>query len=103
MKKCWDYFITHGITKAGAAGLLGNLQAESGVRPNILEKSKVSKVGMNSEEYIRRTNDGTYKNFCIIELVLDWFNGLILQENKIYIIIAEEKLKIYIVNWNFYL
>jgi LysM repeat protein len=63
MKKCWDYFITHGITKAGAAGLLGNLQAESGVRPNILEKSKVSKVGMNSEEYIRRTNDGTYKNF----------------------------------------
>lgn len=64
MKKCWNYFLERGITKAGAAGLLGNLKAESGVRPNILEKSKQSKIGLNSEEYIRRVNAGTYTNFA---------------------------------------
>ena len=63
MKKCWKYFLDHGITKEGAAGLLGNLQAESGVRPDILERSKQSKLNMDSQEYIRRVNDGSYTNF----------------------------------------
>ena len=63
IKKCYKYFIDHGLTKEGAAGLLGNLKAESGVRPDILEKSKQTKLGMTSEEYIRKVNDGTYTNF----------------------------------------
>ena len=63
MKKVYKYLIDHGYTKEGAAGLIGNLKAESGVRPDILEKSKQSKLGMNSEEYIRRVNDGSYTNF----------------------------------------
>ena len=63
MKICWRFFLHHGITKEGAAGLLGNLKAESGVRPDILEKSKQSKLHMTSEEYIRKVNDGTYTKF----------------------------------------
>ena len=63
IKKCWDYFISHGFTKEGAAGLLGNLQAESGVRSSIYEKSKRKKIGLTDEEYIRKTNHGTYHNF----------------------------------------
>lgn len=63
MKICWRFFLNHGITKEGAAGLLGNLQAESGVRPNILEKSKQSKLHMTSEEYIQKVNDGSYTGF----------------------------------------
>lgn len=64
IKKCYKYFIDHGLTKEGAAGLIGNLKAESGVRPNILEYSKQTKLHMTSEEYIRKTNDGTYTNFA---------------------------------------
>lgn len=63
MKIIWDFCLSHGYTKEGAAALLGNMKAESGIRPNILEKSKQSKIGMTSEEYIRRVNDGTYTNF----------------------------------------
>lgn len=63
MKKCWQFFLNKGITKEGAAGLLGNLQAESAVRPDILEKSKQGKLRLTSKEYIKKVNDGTYKNF----------------------------------------
>lgn len=63
MRICYNYFINHGLTKEGAAGLLANLKAESGVRPDILEKSKQSKLGMDSATYIKKVNDGTYTNF----------------------------------------
>lgn len=63
IKKVYKYLLEHGYTKEGAAGLIGNLKAESGVRPDILERSKQSKLNMNSEEYIRRVNDGSYTNF----------------------------------------
>ena len=50
MKKCWQFFLNNGITKEGDAGLLGNLQDESAVRPEILEKSKQRKLSLTSEE-----------------------------------------------------
>ncbi len=51
------------FTKAGATGIMGNLYAESGLNPRVYEKSKHKKIGLNDEEYIRKTNDGSYKNF----------------------------------------
>ena len=63
MRICWRFFLNHGITKEGAAGLLGNLQAESGVRPNILETKYQNRLHMTSEEYIRKVNDGSYTEF----------------------------------------
>ncbi len=63
IKKCYQYFLSQGLTKEGAAGLIGNLKAESGVRPDILEYSKQRKLQMTSEQYIQKTNDGTYTNF----------------------------------------
>ena len=50
MKKCWKIFLNNGITIEGDAGLLGNLQDESAVRPEILEKSKQRKLSLKSEE-----------------------------------------------------
>ena len=51
------------FTKAGATGIMGNLYAESGLNPRVYERSKHKKIGLSDEEYIRKTNDGSYKNF----------------------------------------
>ena len=56
----WKYLIGKGYTKAGTAGLMGNLKAESGVRSVIYENSKKSKIGLSDEEYVRRVNNGQY-------------------------------------------
>ena len=58
-----NHLLNHGFTRAGAAGVMGNLYAESGLNPRVYEKSKHKRIGLSNEEYIRRTNDGTYKNF----------------------------------------
>ena len=42
---------------------MGNLYAESGLNPRVYERSKHKKIGLSDEEYIRKTNDGSYKNF----------------------------------------
>lgn len=33
----WKFLLSHGLTKAGAAGLMGNMHAESGIIPNRVE------------------------------------------------------------------
>ena len=38
MKVCWDFLIEMGLSEQGAAGLMGNLYAESGVNPMVLER-----------------------------------------------------------------
>ena len=35
----WDKLLAAGLTPAGAAGLMGNLQAESGLNPRNLQNS----------------------------------------------------------------
>ena len=37
MKKVWSYLVKHGMTEAGAAGMMGNMYAESGIIPNRVE------------------------------------------------------------------
>ena len=75
-------FLNNGITIEGAAWLLGNLQDESAVRPEILEKSKQRKLSLTSEEQMRKVNDGTYKNFFTIGTALGQCNGLINKKTK---------------------
>ena len=58
-----NHLLNHGFTKAGTAGIMGNLYAESGLNPRVYEKSKHKRIGLSNEEYIRKTNDGSYKNF----------------------------------------
>jgi hypothetical protein len=61
--KIKNYLRSHKFTSAGAAGLMGNLEAESGLRPDVYEYSKQKIIGLSQADYIRKTNDGSYKNF----------------------------------------
>ena len=47
-----------GTTKAGACGVLGNVQAESAFRPNNLQDSYNSLLGISDEEFVRRVDSG---------------------------------------------
>lgn len=59
----WKALIRAGCTPAGAAGLMGNLYAESACRPNNLQQSGNKSTGLSDEEYTRRVDAGTYKRF----------------------------------------
>ena len=62
-EKIWSFLKTHGMTDAGAAGVMGNLYAESGLRPNNLQNSYEGKLGMADAEYTAMVDHGTYTNF----------------------------------------
>ncbi len=59
----WSFLKAKGLTDAGAAGLMGNLYAESGLRPNNLQNSYEGKLGMADAEYTEMVDKGTYTNF----------------------------------------
>ena len=62
-QKIWDRLLSAGLTPAGAAGLMGNLQAESGLRPDNLQNSYEKKLGMPDEEYTAAVDCGAYTGF----------------------------------------
>ena len=43
----WNYFKNKGLNDFGVAGLMGNLYAESGLRPTNLQNTYETKLGMN--------------------------------------------------------
>ena len=63
-QKIWDKLIASGLTPAGAAGLLGNLYAESGLRPDNLQNTYEAKLGFTDEGYTVAVDNGTYTNFA---------------------------------------
>ena len=56
----WDALLSNGWTSVAAAGLMGNLQAESRLRPNNLEDEMNTSFGMTDEDYTRRVNTNDY-------------------------------------------
>ena len=62
-KQIWDFLKAEGFSDFGVAGLMGNLFAESGLRPNNMEDQYQSKLGYNDESYTRAVDNGTYTNF----------------------------------------
>lgn len=62
-EKIWSFLKAQGLTGAGAAGLMGNLYAESGLRSNNLQNSCEGKLGMTGAEYTERVDKGSYTNF----------------------------------------
>ena len=62
-KKMWDFFKSKGLNDFGIAGLMGNLYAESGLRPTNLQNSYEKKLGMTDAEYTAAVDAGTYTNF----------------------------------------
>ena len=63
-QKIWDKLISSGMTKAGAAGLMGNLEAESALNPENLQNSYEKSLGYTDESYTKAVDTGTYANFA---------------------------------------
>ena len=55
----WNYLINY-VTKEGAGGIMGNLYAESALKPDVYETSKHNKIGLSNADYVRKVNSGEY-------------------------------------------
>ena len=61
--KIWNYLKKKGLNDYGTAGLMGNLFAESGLKPTNLQNSCEKPVGMTDAEYTKAVDKKTYCNF----------------------------------------
>ena len=62
-ERIYSRLIAAGMSQAGAAGVLGNLEAESALRANNLQDVYNTKLGMSDEAYTAAVDKGTYGNF----------------------------------------
>lgn len=62
-EKIWNYLKAQGLTDCGAAGLMGNLYAESGLIPTNLQNSYEKKLGYTDATYTEAVDSGAYSNF----------------------------------------
>ena len=63
-KYIWNRLTAAGLTPAGAAGLMGNLYAESGLNPANLQNTHEKKLGLTDAAYTAAVDAGTYTNFA---------------------------------------
>ena len=59
-EKIWRYLRSLGYSKAGTAGIMGNLYKESGLIPSNLQNTSNKRLGMSDDEYTNAVNNGTY-------------------------------------------
>ena len=59
----WNFLRQQGISEAGAAGIMGNLYAESGLSPINLQNTYNSSLGYTDQEYTNAVDNGKYKKF----------------------------------------
>lgn len=62
-QKIWNYFKSKGLNDYGCAGLLGNLQVESGLKSNNLQNTYERSLGYTDDNYVAAVDNGTYTNF----------------------------------------
>ena len=62
-KHIWDFLMGKIGNAFGAAGLMGNLYAESGLKPNNLQNSFNKKLNITDEEYTMLVDGGHYPDF----------------------------------------
>ena len=62
-KRIWDFLKAEGFNDFGVAGLMGNLDAESGLRPNNLQDTYGAKFKLTDAQYTTAVDNGTYTNF----------------------------------------
>lgn len=60
----WTFLMEKIGNAYGVAGLMGNLNAESGLVPAVLEIAKRNKLGHTSKTYTVAVDNGTYTNFA---------------------------------------
>lgn len=62
-EKIWNFLIGKGLNAYGAAGLMGNLYAESALNPANLQNSYEKKLGYTDDTYTTSVDNGDYTNF----------------------------------------
>ena len=62
-EKIWNYLYSKLNNAYGVAGLMGNIQAESGLVPTNLQNSYEKKLGMTDAQYTAAVDNGSYTNF----------------------------------------
>ena len=62
-QKIWNYFKEKGLSNEGIAGLMGNMQQESGLNPTNLQNSYETKLGYSDQSYTNAVDNGSYNNF----------------------------------------
>ena len=63
-ERIWNYLTAAGMTDCGAAGLMGNLYAESGLIPTNLQNTYEKKLGYTDAAYTAAVDSGAYTNFA---------------------------------------
>ncbi len=77
----YDFLLSKGITPVGAAGIMGNIEAESNFNPNNLEDTSNRQSGVSDEQFTSWVNSGTIsKN----EFILSTQYGVCLRSGKGY-------------------
>ena len=59
----WDFLKSQGLNDYGIAGLMGNLYAESGLKPTNLQNTYEKKLGYTDAEYTAAVDQKIYDNF----------------------------------------
>lgn len=59
-ERIWNYFMGKGLTACGCAGLIGNLYAESGLRPDNLQGTGNLRLFMSDEQYVKAVDSESY-------------------------------------------
>ena len=62
-EKIWNYLMSKFNNPYGVAGLMGNLYAESGFRPENLQNSYEKSLKLTDIEYTTKVDNGAYTNF----------------------------------------
>lgn len=62
-KALWTALKNAGCTDEGAAGAMGNIQAESNFRSNNLQNTYEKSLGLSDEQYTAQVDSGAYSNF----------------------------------------
>lgn len=63
-KQIWDFLKAKGLNDYAVAGVMGNLKAESNLRPNNLQNSFEKKLGYTDISYTQVVDSGRYTKFA---------------------------------------
>lgn len=62
-ERIWQFLKSYGLNDYGAAGLMGNLYAESGLNPQNLQNTYEKKLGYSDASYTAAVDNGFYSDF----------------------------------------
>lgn len=63
-RQIFAFLKSQGLSDAGAAGAMGNMFAESGLKSQNLQNSYEKKLGYTDASYTKAVDNGTYRNFA---------------------------------------